>query len=220
MPEQTQQSRLPKIVVIARDDPRYPAAAMKLLGSDAPERLYALGNLAILSQPLLALFCSTRCPGRVILQTYDTVCALRDAGVTAISGFHSPIEKECLRLLLRGTQPIVICPARSIWHRIPSQLKASLGAGRLLILSPFEAKHSRITAETAQYRNRFAAALAARILIPHAAAGSKTEAFAREVEGWGKQEVALDVLPHEAYVDELRRTHARKVSFWSRYEEG
>jgi len=27
---------------------------------------------------------------------------MRDEGVTVISGFHSPIEKECLRILLRG----------------------------------------------------------------------------------------------------------------------
>jgi len=176
------------VSVISHGEVRYPTAAMALLGDAAPERIYAIGNLDVLSQPLLALFCSSKCPGSVILQTYDAVCALRDAGVTIISGFHSPIEKECLRLLLRGTQPIVICPARSIERmRMPSEWRAPLAAGRLLILSPFDAKHPRITAETAQYRNRFAAALATRILIPHAAPGSKTEAFAREVEGWGKQ---------------------------------
>jgi len=177
-----------EIVVIDSDDPRYPTAAMNLLGDDAPKRVYALGKLSILDQPLLAFFCSSKCPGSVILQTYDTACALRDASVVVISGFHSPIEKECLRLLLRGTQPIVICPARSIERmRVPAEWRAPLAAGRLLILSPLDANHPRITAETAQHRNRFAAALATRILIPHAAPGSKTEAFAREVEGWGKQ---------------------------------
>jgi hypothetical protein len=39
---------------------------------------------------------------------------LRGAGIPIIGGFHSPMEKECLDLLLRGQQPIVICPARSI----------------------------------------------------------------------------------------------------------
>ena len=178
--------------MISKNDGAYPAAAMELLGDRAPERIYAIGSLDVLRQPLLALFCSSKCPGRAILQTYDAVCALRDAGVTVISGFHSPIEKECLRLLLRGTQPIVICPARSIWRRISAQLKAPLDAGRLLVLSPFDDKHRRITAENAHYRNRFVAALAARILIPHAAPGSKTEAFAREVVGWGKLIVTSD----------------------------
>jgi len=181
------------VTVIDRDHPRYPRAAMALLGNSALERIYAIGNLDILSQPLLALLCSSKCPGSVILQTYDAVCALREAGVAVISGFHSPIEKECLRLLLRGTQPIVICPARGIGRmRIPTDWRAPLSAGRLLILSPFDAGHPRITAETAAYRNRFAAALATRVLIPYAAPGSKTEAFAREVAGWGKALVGLD----------------------------
>ena len=68
-------------------------------------------SLKILERRLLGLFCSTKCPGDAILQTYDLVRALRDAGVAVIGGFHSPMEKECLDLLLRGNQPIVICPA-------------------------------------------------------------------------------------------------------------
>jgi len=176
------------VTIINRDHPCYPTTAMALLGDDAPERIYAIGSLDILGQPMLALFCSSKCPGKVILQTYDAVSGLRDAGVVVISGFHSPMEKECLRLLLRGTQPFVICPARSIESmRIPSEWRTPLAAGRLLILSPFDSKHRRVTAETAWYRNRFAAALAARVFIPYAAPGSKTEAFAREVEGWGKR---------------------------------
>ena len=78
--------------------------------------------------------------------------------------------------------------------RVPTEWRDALAAGRLLILSPFEAKNRRITAETAQYRNRFIAALADRILIPHAAPGSKTEAFARKVEGRGKRITGLDHL--------------------------
>jgi len=67
---------------------------------------------------------------------------------------------------------------------VPAEWRAPLPVGRLLILSPFDANHPRITAE---HRNRFAAALAHRIPIPYAAPGSKTEAFVREVEGWGKR---------------------------------
>ncbi len=58
-------------------------------------RIWAIGNLAILEKRSLGFFCSTHCPGEVILRTYDVARALRDAGVTVISGFHSPMEKEC-----------------------------------------------------------------------------------------------------------------------------
>jgi len=61
-----------------------------------------------------ALFCSRKYPGNLILKAYDLARSLRDAGTTVISGFHTPVEKECLRILLRGAQPLIICPARSI----------------------------------------------------------------------------------------------------------
>ena len=56
------------------------------------------GNLDLLEEPLTALFCSQRCPGDLILKTYDIVRAMRDAGIPVIGGFQTPMEKECLRL--------------------------------------------------------------------------------------------------------------------------
>src|SRR4051812_24052733 len=92
----------------------FPSALRTRDGTPVFPYLWALGNLAILQRRLLGFFCSTRCPGEVILRTYDLARVLRDAGVTVISGFHSPMEKECLTLVLRGTQPIIVCPAREI----------------------------------------------------------------------------------------------------------
>ncbi len=69
------------------------------------------GNLHLLEEPLTAFFCSARCAGDLILKTYDLARSMRDAGVAVIGGFQIPMERECLRLLLRGTQPVVICPA-------------------------------------------------------------------------------------------------------------
>jgi hypothetical protein len=59
---------------------------------------------------MTALFCSARCPGSVILRAYDQAAQWRDTGHCVISGFHSPVEKECLRILLRGEPPFTICP--------------------------------------------------------------------------------------------------------------
>ena len=73
-----------------------------------------IGNLRLLDEPLTALFCSNRCPGDLILKTYDLARAMRDAGVPVIGGFQTPMERECLGLLLRGSQPLVVCPARGI----------------------------------------------------------------------------------------------------------
>ena len=151
------------------------------------------GNLSLLDEPLTALFCSNRCPGDLILKTYDLARALRDAGVPVIGGFQTPMERECLRLLLRGSQPVVVCPARGIDNmRIPREWRPALDEDRLLVLSPFPATVRRPTAELAAQRNNLVADLAQRVFIAHAAPGSKTEAFARKLAESGKPLLTLD----------------------------
>ena len=97
-----------------RDSPDYPVSLYKILGEKAPIRIAVRGNPEILQNKMLALFCSVKCPGRLILKTYDLVQELRHIGLTVIGGFHSPMERKCLTILLRCAQPIIICLARSI----------------------------------------------------------------------------------------------------------
>jgi predicted Rossmann fold nucleotide-binding protein DprA/Smf involved in DNA uptake len=166
---------VPQPQIIPRDDPRYPARLRQRFGTDAPIELTALGSLDLLSRSMTALFCSARCPGSVILRAYDQAAQWRDTGHCVISGFHSPVEKECLRILLRGEPPIIICPARAIRQRIAPELKAPLAAGRLLILSAFGPGEARITADLAARRNAIVSALATDTLILHATPGSRLE---------------------------------------------
>jgi predicted Rossmann fold nucleotide-binding protein DprA/Smf involved in DNA uptake len=148
---------------------------------------WAWGNVDLLNRRALALFCSVRCPGNLILRTYDLVRDLRDRGVTVIGGFHSPMERECLTLLLRGEQPIIICPARSLeGMRLPPAWRQPLDAGRLLLLSLFPSSVHRVTTASALTRNRFVATTADRVFVAHAAPGGKTEAFCKEVLSSGK----------------------------------
>lgn len=141
--------------------------------SDA--RLYALGDLSILRSRRLGFFCSAKCPATIIIQAYDAAVALREAGVTVVSGFHSPIEKDCLKFLLRGRQPVIICPARGIERmRLPREWQEPLAEGRLLLLSPFPASDRRVTAPLAQRRNEFVRTIADAILVVHASERSRT----------------------------------------------
>jgi hypothetical protein len=175
------------------DAPAYPAVLPQLLREKAPARITARGNLSLLTQPLLALFCSVRAPGSVVLRTYDLARSLRDAGVPTIGGFQSPLERECLDFLLRGTQPVVICPARGIEEmRIPDAWQAPLTEGRLLLLSPFNEKQRRPTATLAQQRNYLVAALARQIFIAHAVTGGRTYSVAKQALDWGKPVFTFD----------------------------
>ena len=172
---------------LKKNDPNYPSALQQHMGKDAPDAITAIGNLDILRHNSTAFFCSTKCPGDLIVKTYDLAQILRDAGMTVISGFHSPMERECLTTLLRGTQPVIICPARSINNmRINKEYKKPLKDNRLLFLSPFDENQRRISAKRSHYRNLFVAALSAVIFVTHADSGSKTESFCKEILTWQK----------------------------------
>lgn len=174
----------PQPQLILRNDPRYPARLRQRLGTEAPLELTALGSLDLLSPPMTALFCSARCPGSVILHAYDQAAQWRDAGHCVISGFHSPVERECLRILLRGSQPIILCPARSIPTRQPPEWRAPISEGRLLLLSFFKDGPHRPTKETAQRRNTLVAALADEVYIPHASPGGHLQSLLQVINLW------------------------------------
>ena len=158
-----------------------------------PSGVFCHGNPELLREPLTALFCSNRCPGNLILKTYDLARALRDARVPVVGGFQTSMEQECLRLLLRGKQSVVVCPARGIENmRIPRDWRKPLSEDRLLILSPFPPSCKRPTAKLAAQRNDLVSKLAKQVFIAHAAPDSKTESFARQLAISRKPLLTLD----------------------------
>ena len=56
----------------------------------------ALGEDELLSRRELALICSQKCRGDVILKTYDFASLVRASGVAIVSGFHSLIASGYL----------------------------------------------------------------------------------------------------------------------------
>jgi len=195
-----------EIKAIRLNDRRFRGSLRQVGGPPAPATLWAAGPTSILDGEKTAFFCSSQCPGRVILKTFDAITAMRDEGRTLIGGFHSPMEWECLGILLRRRQPVIWVPARSIqgMHLKP-ELQPAFEAGRLLILSPFEPKHKRITAVLAEQRNRVVGALADRVFVAHAAPGSKTLALCRELRALGKPVVTVDDPANEPLLQTAQR---------------
>ena len=173
-------------------EPDMPAALRRAIGAGVEAPVALLGDPGILEGRLIGFFCSVRCPGDAILKTFDLARALRDADVTVVGGFQSPIEREFLDLLLRGSARVVVCPARGIGRmRVPREWKDPLKDGRLIILSFFDDCVRRPTATTSNARNEYVAELADSVLIAHAEKGGKTEALCREALTRGKSVFAL-----------------------------
>jgi predicted Rossmann fold nucleotide-binding protein DprA/Smf involved in DNA uptake len=135
-----------------------------------------IGNIAILQMHKTAFFCSRKAPPDIVLKTLDSAKEWREQSKTIISSFHSPVEKEVLHILLKGKQPIIICPARCVENmRIPQEWRQGIADGRILLLSPFDKTENRISSKHCERRNQFVAELANEIIIAHASKGGKIE---------------------------------------------
>ena len=174
------------LLVIDRNSQSYPNLPVKRLGKDTPARLWTIGRLDLLNISKTAFFCSKSCPGDAILTAMDQAQRWRDKGRCIITGFHSPIEKECLQILLSGHQPLIICPARSLERmRIPKEWQEGVGAGRILLLSPFGSSQRRLTTALSEQRNKRVAALADEVYLAHITPGGKIARLAEQISGWG-----------------------------------
>ncbi|MFQ5852234.1 MAG: DNA-processing protein DprA [Candidatus Binatia bacterium] len=177
--------KAPTVLALTRSDAPWSRQLEARLGSEAPSRLWAIGNLEILAEHKVGLFCSVRCPGNAIIAAHDAARKLREDGTTVISGFQSPVEKECLRILLGGKQPVIICLARALGRiRLPAEWRKALDSGRLLILSPFEKWPPRPTVDSAWQRNQLVATLSDEVLIIHATPGGQIYQLLELVARW------------------------------------
>jgi predicted Rossmann fold nucleotide-binding protein DprA/Smf involved in DNA uptake len=171
---------------IERGDIGYPPVLIQRLGDAAQRTLYALGDPGILGHRLVGLICSIRCPGSIIIKTFDLVRRLRDAGIVMVGGFHSPMEKDCLDLLLGGSRPVIVCPARRLQNlKLGREARGALGQGRLLVLSCFGEEARRMTSAQAMIRNDLVAALSSALIIPHASRQGRTLTTVHRALGFG-----------------------------------
>jgi predicted Rossmann fold nucleotide-binding protein DprA/Smf involved in DNA uptake len=133
--------------IIPITDDTYPPQVTEWFKGKTAPTLYTSGNQGIFNQPpniQIALFSGRKCPGSLLLPAMDTAATLRDHKHTVISGFHSPLEQECLQVLLPGDQAVIACPARSIQNmRLPQPWKQSYQNERLLVLSRFPEEKKR-----------------------------------------------------------------------------
>lgn len=91
------------------------------------------------------------------MRCLDWATRMRDEGGCVMSGFQSPLEKEVLNILLKGTSPLILVLARRMWdeRHIPTLFRKPLAEGRLLVVSPVSQTIRRADACSAALRNRY-----------------------------------------------------------------
>ncbi len=153
-----------------------------------------------LPRPLLALLCSNRCPGNLVLMFYELARRLRDEGIGTMGGFQTPMELEALDFLIRGKQPVVWVPS---WTRSAKGLakpqQEALDARGLRLINIFDPPKTRPSKASGQTRNNWIVEHADAVLVVHAHAGGLTEKAARKAlelrkPTWALKDAANDHL--------------------------
>jgi len=151
-----------------------------------------VGNIELINRPLLAIFSSAKCPASSILKAHDYAKEIRNGEIGIISGFHAPVEKEVLEVLLKGTCPIIMMVGRRLENaRIPKIWQSEIEKNRMLIVSPFKAYQKFVTKEISLKRNDFAAKIAKYVMIIHASAGGSLQG---QVEKWNSENIKVEYL--------------------------
>ncbi|MCQ4349026.1 DNA-processing protein DprA [Pseudomonas stutzeri] len=158
------------------------------VGAELSTRIVGAGETALLAESLLGFIASRECPGHVLLATLDRVPEWVKAGRVIVSGFHSPLEQQVLRSVLRRQGRVVKVLARGFGdenadYRPAAEECEALAAGRMLVITACSPRVRRTTRATALERNRLVLALASEIVVPYVAAGSPLAALLNKREG-------------------------------------
>lgn len=150
-----------------------PSLCAQRVGPEIAARIVGAGATALLAEPLLGFIASRECPGHVLLETLDCVPEWVKAGRVIVSGFHSPLEQQVLRSVLRRKGRVVKVLARGMTdYRPTAEEREPLAAGRMLVITACPPEVRRITRETALARNHLVLALASEIIAPYVTANS------------------------------------------------
>ena len=93
------------------------------------------GNKDLLDRELVAFFASRNSPSEAFAIARQWAYEISKTDKVVISGFHSPLEKEVLRILLEVKHPVVIALGRKLYKRIPQEYIDALNEERMLILN-------------------------------------------------------------------------------------
>ena len=115
-----------------------------------------LGNKALLDMQKVGYLASRKISTLSVLPTLDwAMQTSKQKDIAIVSGFHSKMERDVLRILLQGQCAIIIVLARGMYRKLPQQYEEAMAQNRLLIISYEKENITRVSETTAHKRNDF-----------------------------------------------------------------
>ena len=121
------------------------------------------GNRELLDRELVAFFASRTAPPKALDLARRWAHEMAHSHRLVISGFHSPIERAVLEVLLSEGCSVVITLGRALYRRIPTHLQAAYDENRILFIS-FR-NYTRPSFSNSQLRNWATADLATELIF-------------------------------------------------------
>ncbi len=109
----------------------------------------SLGNTDLWERHLVAFFASRSVTPEAENRCIAWAESICKTDSVVISGFHSPLEKRVLHLLLEQKHPVILFLGRAMYKRVPTEYQEAIDEGRMLVVSVRNnCRHSNDSAET------------------------------------------------------------------------
>ena len=189
------QGRLAGAVLLAHDGPGYPDGMRDL--PDAPPLLWARGDVALLSRPMVAMVGARNASSLGLRMARRLAETLGEAGQVVVSGLARGIDTESHRAALAtGTVAVMAGGVDVVYPEENAALMAEVAArGCVISEQPMglvpQARHFPL-------RNRIIAGLSRAVVVVEAAARSGSLITAREALDMGREVMAVPGHPFDA----------------------
>ena len=121
------------------------------------------GNKELLDRYLVAFFASRTAPPEALDLAKRWAHEIAQTDKIVISGFHSPIERAVLDILLANGSSVVVALGRSLYRKIPKHLQTAYDSNKVLFVSFRD--YLRPSFSNSQTRNWLTADLASEVVF-------------------------------------------------------
>ena len=120
-----------------------------------------LGNTELLKMRKIGFLASRKISTLSILPTLDWALKIsKQKDIAIVSGFHSKMERDVLKILLQGECGIIVVLARGMYRKLPKHYEVAMSQNRLLIISYEKESVTRVSEVTAHKRNDYVSEIA------------------------------------------------------------